>query len=160
MCICIAVVPYVEQGFPLPVQVVGSKTAWLAPPDLAGAMSPFNRPQISSTLHPDQDRHRHPSSNNLDPLLSNTSTIDVFPEDSRPSSDRHPVLSHADQPDVTTLTESHAESQNALLRDFEKEVVPRAMSVTVRSGDMLFIPPGWWHALRSEENSFSVSMWF
>ena len=44
--------------------------------------------------------------------------------------------------------------------DFWKDVPPRAMSVTLEPGDLLFFPPGWWHAMRSEETSFSVSMWF
>ncbi|TFK42700.1 hypothetical protein BDQ12DRAFT_719547 [Crucibulum laeve] len=44
--------------------------------------------------------------------------------------------------------------------DFYRNVVPHAMSVTLEAGDMLFFPPGWWHAMRSEATSFSVSMWF
>ncbi|KAJ3825545.1 hypothetical protein F5878DRAFT_641597 [Lentinula raphanica] len=43
---------------------------------------------------------------------------------------------------------------------FWSEVVPHAMSAMLEPGDMLFIPPGWWHAMRAEETSFSVSMWF
>ncbi|KAJ7739655.1 hypothetical protein DFH07DRAFT_926926 [Mycena maculata] len=27
-------------------------------------------------------------------------------------------------------------------------------------GDVLYLPPGWWHAMRAECRSFSVSMWF
>ncbi|KAJ7063462.1 hypothetical protein C8F01DRAFT_1209770 [Mycena amicta] len=27
-------------------------------------------------------------------------------------------------------------------------------------GDVLYIPAGWWHAMRAESRSFSVSMWF
>jgi ribosomal protein L16 Arg81 hydroxylase len=44
--------------------------------------------------------------------------------------------------------------------EFWKEVVPDAMSATLEPGDLLFFPPGWWHAFRSEDISFSVSMWF
>jgi lysine-specific demethylase 8 len=39
-------------------------------------------------------------------------------------------------------------------------VVPHAMSATLKPGDMLFFPAGWWHAMRSESTSFSVSFWF
>lgn len=45
-------------------------------------------------------------------------------------------------------------------RQFESHVVPKAFSGTLESGDALFFPPGWWHGMRSEEPSFSVSMWF
>lgn len=43
---------------------------------------------------------------------------------------------------------------------FMEEVAPNAMCSTLEAGDLLFFPPGWWHAMRSEETSFSVSMWF
>jgi hypothetical protein len=43
---------------------------------------------------------------------------------------------------------------------FHSAVLPHAMSATLGPGDVLFVPPGWWHAMRSEETSFSVSMWF
>lgn len=44
--------------------------------------------------------------------------------------------------------------------DFWEKVAPNAISATLEPGDLLFFPPGWWHAMRSEEKSFSVSMWF
>lgn len=43
---------------------------------------------------------------------------------------------------------------------FLDQVVPSSMTATLGPGDMLFFPPGWWHAMRSETTSFSVSMWF
>lgn len=43
---------------------------------------------------------------------------------------------------------------------FRRDVAPHAMSSVLGPGDMLFFPPGWWHAMRSEAVSFSVSMWF
>lgn len=69
--------------------------------------------------------------------MSNTTRVDVFP-----SSPEELEKSHAEFP------------------DFWDWVVPAAMSVTLEPGDLLFFPPGWWHAMRSEEMSFSVSMWF
>jgi ribosomal protein L16 Arg81 hydroxylase len=64
--------------------------------------------------------------------MSNTSRIDVF--------------------SASNETESRPE--------FWKNVPPVAMVATMGPGDMLYIPPGWWHAMRSESESFSVSIWF
>lgn len=44
--------------------------------------------------------------------------------------------------------------------DFQNEVVPSAIHAILEPGDLLFLPVGWWHSMRSEETSFSVSMWF
>jgi lysine-specific demethylase 8 len=43
---------------------------------------------------------------------------------------------------------------------FWNQVVPIALHGTLELGDLLFIPPGWWHSMRAEETSLSVSMWF
>lgn len=43
---------------------------------------------------------------------------------------------------------------------FYEHVVPQAMCAILEPGDLLFIPVGWWHAMRSEDVSFSVSTWF
>ncbi|KAF9001877.1 hypothetical protein BDQ17DRAFT_1357643 [Cyathus striatus] len=43
---------------------------------------------------------------------------------------------------------------------FWKNVPPNAMAAILGPGDLLFFPPGWWHAMRSETTSFSLSMWF
>jgi ectoine hydroxylase-related dioxygenase (phytanoyl-CoA dioxygenase family) len=51
-------------------------------------------------------------------------------------------------------------SSEQLPASFGERVIPNAMAVTLQPGDMLFFPAGWWHAMRSETTSFSVSMWF
>ncbi|KAA1471286.1 Clavaminate synthase-like protein [Dentipellis sp. KUC8613] len=79
----------------------------------------------------DVDKRAHnPAANTLEPSMSNTSRVDVFAT-----------------PDANYPL-------------FWEHAVPRAMSATLEPGDVLFFPPGWWHALRSEDVSFSVSMWF
>ena len=90
-----------------PVQVVGQKTIWLAPPteDVSAVMS-------------------GPSES---PNLRNTSRCDVF-----------------------------AEKVDAPIA----EVTPQAMSATLNPGDLLYFPAGWWHAMRSDSTSYSVSFWF
>lgn len=65
--------------------------------------------------------------------MSNTSLVDVFSADAARKED---------------------------FSDFWDQVVPIALHETLEPGDLLFIPPGWWHSMRAEETSFSVSMWF
>lgn len=43
---------------------------------------------------------------------------------------------------------------------FVQQVLPTAVTAVLAPGDLLFFPPGWWHAMRSETTSFSFSMWF
>lgn len=45
---------------------------------------------------------------------------------------------------------------------FYEHVYPDAMETILEPGDMLFMPPGWWHAMRGEGEgvAWSVSMWF
>lgn len=43
---------------------------------------------------------------------------------------------------------------------FVQQVVPTSMTAALAPGDLLYFPPGWWHAMRSEMTSLSFSMWF
>ncbi|KAG2048776.1 Clavaminate synthase-like protein [Suillus hirtellus] len=114
------------------VQVVGRKTVWLAPPDVSNLMYPFDT-STSDTA----DKSRNPAANVTEPSMCNTSRVDVFPDSA----------------------EAEQASRDAF-PDFWEEVPQKAMCVTLAPGDVLFFPPGWWHAMRSEETSFSISMWF
>ncbi|KAJ7221759.1 hypothetical protein GGX14DRAFT_430976 [Mycena pura] len=44
--------------------------------------------------------------------------------------------------------------------DFTKLVAGQSMLANLAPGDLLYIPAGWWHAMRADCRSFSVSMWF
>lgn len=66
-------------------------------------------------------------------------------------------MSNTSQVDVFKPLDQTVEDSFPL---FVREVVPSAMCAVLQPGDMLYIPAGWWHAMRSEETSFSVSMWF
>lgn len=116
-------------------QVVGRKIVWLAPPSVSSSMYAYPPPS-SSSVSATPDPPHNPAANTANPSMSNTSQVDVF----RPRTD------HEHVPDAWP--------------SFWQNVVPHAMSVTLEPGDLLFFPPGWWHAMRSEETSFSVSMWF
>lgn len=45
---------------------------------------------------------------------------------------------------------------------FAQEVWPHAMETVLCPGDLLVMPPGWWHAMRGEGDGpgWSVSMWY
>ncbi|KZT11596.1 Clavaminate synthase-like protein [Laetiporus sulphureus 93-53] len=132
--------------------------AWLGP---SGAVSPahtdpyynfyaqvvgrktvwLSPPDVTPSMYPypppsesTSDQPHNPAANNASPSMSNTSRVDVF--------------------------QRRDDAGGGALPLFWKDVVPRAMSVTLEPGDLLFFPPGWWHAMRGEETSFSVSMWF
>lgn len=94
-------------------------------------MYPY-RPSLGDT-----DKTHHPAANATEPLMSNTSRVDVFPASK----------------DVQDACKDEYPA-------FWNMVPAKALSVTLDPGDLLFFPPGWWHAMRSEDVSFSVSMWF
>ncbi|KIJ63250.1 hypothetical protein HYDPIDRAFT_113215 [Hydnomerulius pinastri MD-312] len=116
------------------VQVVGRKTVWLAPPDcdVAKSMYPYG-PSSTGIV----DKTHNPAANAADPLMSNTSRVDVFP-----------------------ATSQAIEASQKEFPRFWDAVPGKALCVTLNPGDLLFFPPKWWHAMRSEDVSFSVSMWF
>ena len=77
-----------------------------------------------------------------------------------------PQLSPTARPDArTTITETLM-ANTASLDVFDPiELIPDhvragAAKAILAPGDLLYMPPGWWHSLRSLTRSFSVSMWF
>jgi lysine-specific demethylase 8 len=70
-------------------------------------------------------------------------------------------LSNTSSLDVFSMTRANQENQRTKESyPLFAKVIEEAMIVTLKPGDLLFFPPGWWHSMRSEEKSFSVSFWF
>jgi lysine-specific demethylase 8 len=67
---------------------------------------------------------------------------------------RVPLLRHAHDGDFQAL--------RAEFPAFFEHVYPHAMEAVLGPGDMLVLPPGWWHAMRGEGAGpcWSVSFWF
>ncbi|PWN36575.1 Clavaminate synthase-like protein [Meira miltonrushii] len=59
---------------------------------------------------------------------------------------------------ITSSVEVFTKSQQSLA--FERNVRPWAMFAILQPGDVLIMPPGWFHAFKALTKSFSVSMWF
>ncbi|KPV71991.1 uncharacterized protein RHOBADRAFT_56132 [Rhodotorula graminis WP1] len=144
------------------VQVVGSKWVWVAPPECAPHMAAFGG---GSTGAGGGEGEQAAQS-----YMTNTSTLDVSvpppPPGRAPSPSPPPP-----PPSTSTSTSTSCAARPAELLDepapraayppaFLAEVRPRAFQAVLEPGDVLVLPPGWWHSLVSLETSFSVSMWF
>ena len=79
---------------------------------------------------PPLKQNNNSATNTHEPSMSNTSRVDVF------------APCNTDFP------------------DFEEHVTHEAMVAHLEPGDTLFFPPGWWHAMKSDDTSLSVSMWY
>jgi lysine-specific demethylase 8 len=55
-----------------------------------------------------------------------------------------------------------AEALRARFPRFFDRVYPAAMEAVLEPGDLLVMPPGWWHAMRGEGEGvcWSVSFWY
>ncbi|KAI0693916.1 hypothetical protein BC835DRAFT_1275268 [Cytidiella melzeri] len=122
---------HTDPFYNLYAQVVGRKTVWLSPPETTPYMYPYQAtPKTDVCEESTPLFHSNPAANHVEPLMSNTSQIDVFT------------------------------SGSMQIPLFAENAVPHAICATLDPGDLLYFPPGWWHAMRSEDTSFSVSMWF
>ncbi|GAA5851249.1 hypothetical protein JCM5353_007707 [Sporobolomyces roseus] len=119
------------------VQVVGSKWVWIAPPSVGPHMAAFGGTSPSTVDCLDQKEEGSTATE----IMTNTSAIDVTQSlsSSSPTS-----------PDATSQYPSV----------FLQEVEPKAQQIVLEAGDILVMPPGWWHAMKSLETSFSISIWF
>lgn len=158
------------------VQVVGRKTIWLAPPDFYEEMYPYDasmsdtrRPQSSAsertTAH--SSSSSPPSSRSASALSDLTRSSNGFttsdsrtrrhhPEEFVAPSDSTGMLGNTSR---VPIFEPPPDAKNQFPLFFS-HVASKAYSAILEPGDMLVFPPGWWHAMRSEETSASVSMWF
>ncbi|GAA5911934.1 uncharacterized protein JCM6883_000738 [Sporobolomyces salmoneus] len=124
------------------IQVVGRKWVWIAPPSVSPHMSTFGRQPRDDNDDAGQDEE---SKGTTTEYMTNTSTIDVTqPLPSSPPS---------------TSSSSDIQDSNYTLQYLER-VESVAQQIVLEAGDILVMPPGWWHAMKSLETSFSISIWF
>jgi len=68
--------------------------------------------------------------------------------------------SHLVYPFRDNLVNSQVQPEDVDWARFPRFRQARVFELTVENGDLLFIPRGWWHCLRSETPSISVNHWF
>lgn len=106
-------------------------------------MYPFGAPEepfidINST-----DTTDEPSKEGLqEQYMGNTTQVDVLATCERSTSDE--------------------ELKRAQLRfpRFFETARPASLQAILEPGDLLVMPPGWWHSLKSLDTAMSVSLWF
>ncbi|GAA6018011.1 hypothetical protein JCM11491_000030 [Sporobolomyces phaffii] len=127
------------------IQAVGSKWVWVAPPSVSPHMAAFGR---SNERNGEQGERRQAGSDDGEETtattsyMTNTSTIDVT----------QPLESPLEAPPIEGIQQHSTE--------YLERVEPFAQQVVLEAGDVLVMPPGWWHAMKSLETSFSISIWF
>ncbi|KAF8313305.1 uncharacterized protein EI90DRAFT_3184243 [Cantharellus anzutake] len=160
---------HIDPYFNCYVQVVGKKTVWLAPTRFKEEMYPY--PNTKADGQATLTIERKPAN-----CLSETQASLILPQSTpsitppAPAATSDPVASRSPQKPVSSSSMlsntsrvpvfSLTSSSREKFPKFFSHVQPQAMSAVLEPGDLLFFPPGWWHAMRSEETSASVSMWF
>ncbi|GAA5843254.1 hypothetical protein JCM11251_002263 [Rhodosporidiobolus azoricus] len=146
------------------VQVTGSKWVWVAPPSCSSAMAAFGASSASSSPSSSSNHANLPkddpelsSSETAEQYMSNTSSLDVtVPPPSSMRDDGYSPSLAADSGKEHEKRQEKGYYPQAWL----EQVEPLARQVVLQAGDVLIMPPGWWHAMKSLETSFSVSIWF
>ena len=63
-------------------------------------------------------------------------------------------------PFIDNIVNSQVDPENYSYQKFPKFISADVMETIVEPGELLFIPRGWWHYLRSLEPSISINHWF
>ncbi|KAG0144334.1 hypothetical protein CROQUDRAFT_709804 [Cronartium quercuum f. sp. fusiforme G11] len=69
-------------------------------------------------------------------------------------------MTNTSQVDVISSCTNDIDSIKVSYPNFVEKVMPEAMQVVLEEGDLMIMPPGWWHSMKSLSPSISVSMWF
>lgn len=118
----------------------------------AGESSPS--PDIKAWLGPKgtvSPMHHDPKHNLLCQVFGHKTVILAAPED---GANLYP---HADAMLANT---SQVDAECVDLVRFPLTQKVKFFRLTLYAGEMLYMPPGWWHHIRSQEKSFSVSFWW
>ncbi|KAJ9127407.1 hypothetical protein QFC24_000814 [Naganishia onofrii] len=119
-------------------------------PDIQPSTSPAPTPSpLPSDLESDAE------SGLLTSYMTNTSRVPIFT----------PCVSHPNNPSLAshgTTIASAGTATRSQFPAFYEHAWPQSMEIVLEPGDLLVMPPKWWHAMRSEGEGvvWSVSMWY
>lgn len=114
--------------------MLGSKRVWLAPPSAGPHMYAYGKDDERG----DEASEEEPAASTLaSEYMGNTSTVPI-------------------------LRDGPLEPLRKRFPAFFEHVYPDALEAVLHPGDMLVMPPGWWHAMRGEGGNvcWSVSFWY
>ncbi|PLW14505.1 hypothetical protein PCASD_19544 [Puccinia coronata f. sp. avenae] len=133
-------------------QIVGRKQVWLADSRFSGEMYPFGTPPAGTGT----------VTGTCTGTGTGTGTGAEEEEDGeRAMSLQAHYMTNTSQVDVFSSLEPHRlPDLRARFPSFVHHVVPAALQTILEPGDMLVLPPGWWHSMKSLEPSINLSMWF
>lgn len=122
--------PHYDPFYNCFVQVVGHKEVWVAPPH----------------CRPNKTNH---ASDQASVLQSSATESDVSAGTDGKGSITDSLMANTANIDVFDSHEA--------VPEFVRSAAYKAV---LGPGDLLYMPPGWWHSLRSMSRSFSISTWF
>lgn len=153
------------------VQVLGRKRVWLAPPSVTEHMHAFGKEGREEGMDVDPEwvmiqKIRQQAEGGSDDKEDEPTEEEGEGEGDDEWDDEEDESLFASLMTNTSRLPLLKPGQNvdtiaAKFPDFEK-VLPHAMETVLEPGDMLVIPPGWWHAMRQEGDGpgWSISFWY
>ncbi|SNX86859.1 uncharacterized protein MEPE_05568 [Melanopsichium pennsylvanicum] len=123
--------PHYDPYYNCFVQAVGYKEVWVAPPHFCPSNTFIDSGEASTNHELNTSLSTEESSARLQDSITGN------------------LMTNTARVDVFDPVE--------LIPDRVRAAAARAI---LQRGDLLYMPPGWWHSLRSLTRSFSVSMWF
>lgn len=72
----------------------------------------------------------------------------------------HQLMANTSQ--IPVLRDDDLNASRERYPSFFKHVWPLSLEAVLEPGDLLIMPPGWWHAMRAESDGvgWSISMWY
>lgn len=86
---------------------------------------------------------------------------DATSEDGRDPGDLQQYMTNTSKVPILRPTDDFSQLRPKF-PDFFRSVWPDSLEAVLEPGDLLVMPPGWWHAMRAEGPGpgWSVSMWY
>ena len=150
-------------------QIDGEKQVWLADPAVgavAEAMRPFGKRktkrqrETSETSDSGELFRKTLRTEKGRADASTAQNAEAQPESHDEASDSESTSGAAQLMTNTARIDVFRDEDVASSPEFIQNVLSHTAALTLYPGDVLYIPCGWWHAMRSVTRSASISFWF